>query len=631
MFLILFSILQTNRIQTIPKHLLFKKVNGQLIDVYNELDVAITKSKAQFSREAFKNATENTSSIDVATLKSLAKNDFGPALFFLGDMYLYGIDPISINLTKAAHYYKKAAIKNITSAYTQLGFLYTYGLGVEKNIPKAVVYHRIGCERKSSYSCLWEAHAHRYGVYKAKSSNHALSEIYPIALLVNQLSLKNAVSHHKPEIITRSLKLKEHKSQDDSGILQLLQYKAAFGDPDAEMDLAHSYYYGNYGQEVNIHKAREIFERHLDNSDAAVHLGRIHHLGEDGPVDLELAEHYYKMAADMDNMNAFNNLGVIHNDRNDPDVALELMQKAADKGHPSAKFNLAMHEIRGRKNLTKGLQMLRELSDSGMVLAALNYATYERGGIAPYDEDDAFWLFHSICSVGPWREESLTAESYYKNGSYDAALLLWMQLSDQGQCQASFNAGLVLTNWEKVTKGQPFLIEGYDKFHDDFDGSKLRGKMAVRMLKNAMNYCNDDISPYLYDIYMKRNMTSKAIKFIEKHGTGTESSFIKIKLMLKEELPLKFMEIKKEFTNGLENNIKSIFAFASLIPWIGYKFIQRGIEIAQNEHYADEYFADFSQFVVFLWKKIYPPFEILCILDVLITLIRKRFEIIYYG
>lgn len=631
MLFLLFSIFQTNHVQILPKHFLFKKMNGQIIDAYDEIDVAVSKSKEHYSREAFLNATQNTSSIDVDTLNALAQNNFGPALFLLGDMYLYGIEPISLDLTKAAHLYKEAAKKNITSAFTQLGFLYTYGLGVEKNIPKAVVYHRIGCERKSAYSCLWEAHAHRYGIYKPKSNNLALTKIYPIALFVNHLANKNAISHHMPEVITRRLKLKENKIRDDKGNLQIIQYKAELGDADAEMELARSYYYGNNGQEINIHKAREIFEKHLDNSDAIVHLGRIHHLGEDGPVDLDLAEHYYKMAADMGNVNAFNNLGVIHNERNDPVKALELLRKAADQNHPSAKFNLAMYEIRNN-NSTYGLKMLRELVDSGMILASLNYATFERNGVAPFDEEDAFWLFHSISTIGPWREESQTAESYYKNGSYDAALLLWMQLSDQGQCQASFNAGLVLENWERIAKDQPFLVEGYDKFNDDFNGLKLRRKLSSRMLKNAINYCkDDDFSPYLYEIYMKRNMTRKAIEIIRKHGTSSESSFIKIKLMLEGMLPLKFMEIKKEFSIGLEKSNKSILAFLSLVPWIAFAFIKQSIKFIQNENITEEYAEDYLQFSMFMWHNLINPFEMLIIFNVIIILVKKRFETIYNG
>lgn len=631
MLLLLFSIFQTNRIETLPKHLIFKKSSGHIIDTYNEIEAAVSKSKEYYSREAFLNATQNISSIDVETLNNLANNEFGPALFLLGDMNLYGIYPVDMNLTKAAHYYKKAARKNITSAYTQLGFLYTYGLGVHKNIPKAVVYHRIGCERRSSYSCLWEAHAHRYGIYKPKSTSHALSEIYPIALFINHLANKNAISHHAPETITRRLKLKEDKIRDDTGKLEIIQYKAALGDEDADIELARSYYYGNNGQEINIHKAREIFEKHLDNSDAIVHLGRIHHLGEDGPVDLDLAVHYYQMAADMGNMNAFNNLGVIHNDRNDPETALQLLRKAADKGHPSAKFNLAMHEIQSN-NVTEGLRMLHELTESGMILAALNYATYERSGFAPFDEEDSFWLFHTICSVGPWREESQTAESYYKNGSYNAALLLWMQLSDQGQCHASFNAGLVLENWERIAKGQPFLMEGYDKRNEDVDGLKLRRKLASRMIKNAINYCRgDDFSPYLYDIYMKRNMTQKAIKIITKYGNNSEASFIKIRLMLNGMIPIKFMEIKKEFSNGIEQDNKSILAFVSLTPWIAYAYFKQGIRFIQNDNVTDDEVEDFFQFFMFIWHKIINPFEMLIIFNVLIILVKKRFEIIYYG
>lgn len=632
MFLYILSILQISRFKILPKHTLFKKQGGFYSDIYNELDVAVSKSKEPYSREAFINATQNISSIDVDTLNNLAANNFGPALFFLGDMYLYGIDPLPTNLTKAARYYKKAAKKNITSAFTQLGFMYTYGLGVQKNIPKAVVYHKIGCERKSSYSCLWEAHAYRYGVYKPKSLNHAISEIYPIAYFVNYLSNKNSISQHEPEIFTRSLKLKENKIRADTGKLQIIQYKAALGDEGADIELAHSYYYGRNGQEINVHKAREIFERHLDNSDAVVHLGRIHHLGEDGPVDIELAEHYYKMAADMDNMNAYNNLGVIRNEKNDPEAALELMKKAAEKGHPSAKFNIAMQEIRKKTNLTHGLKMLRELAESGMVLALLNYANYERSGVAPYDEEDAFWLFHILCSVGPWREESQTAESYYKNGSYNAALLLWMQLSDQGQCQASFNAALVLENWERIAKGQPFLVDGYDKYNDDFDGKKLRDKLSSRMFKNAINYCTSiDLSPYLFEFYMKRNMTLKAINIIKNYGNSSESSFIKIKLMLKGSLPFKMMDIKKEFSNGINDNPKSIFAFISLVPWIAYEFFKHGVKIAQNDSIREDDLEDFAQFVMFIWKKSINPFEMLIIFNIIIILVKKRFEIMYNG
>lgn len=624
--LILLSFILFDDMQSIPKHYIVQKTANPIENLRNELD-SIPSFPGSSSYDSFSNATSNSSNIDIDALISLSQNKHGPATFFLGDMYLYGISPATINLTKAYKFYKKAAQYGIISAYSQLGFLYSYGLGVERNMAKATVYHRIASMNGSIHSTLWESFAYRYGNSKPLSLSNAIIKIFSLADLVNILNNENLISHHEPEMLTRLLKLKKDVAHNENALFELLTYQ---GTEAADIHRAHSYYYGQYGQEVNVHKARQIFEQYPNNDDALVHLGRIHHLGQDGPVDIDLAEQYYFKAAEMKNINAYNNLAVIYGAKNRDEEALELLEKAANQGHTSAKYNLAMKKIKIPENRSDGLRMLRELGDDGFIFAQFQFAQFERSGFAPFNETDAFRRFADICSIGPWREEALVAEHYYKQNRIEAAVLKWMELSDMGYCEGSYNAGLVLLGWPKFAKSRPKIKQMNSNFLND---DNLRKKLATIMMKNAKNQCSrKDISPFLYEAYWARNMTDKAFKTLILSGTDPEVSFLKIQMILDHQLPLYFMRIKKEFEKAIEKDPKSILPLLLHVPRLIYRYFlvltDFISEAADNSAETMDNAAkrDFIQFSLFILSILKGPFYICLCVSAFCSLIQIRIK-----
>ncbi|KAH0800545.1 sel1 repeat family protein [Histomonas meleagridis] len=118
------------------------------------------------------------------------------------------------------------------------------------------------------------------------------------------------------------------------------------------------YYYGKLGQEVNKEAARQIFEKHQDDAISLVHLGRIHHLGEGVPGNLDKAKEYYERAVEMNEPNAMNILGVIKKSEGDPEGA-KLIERASELGHDGASFNIAISEINNPETRDKAYKTLK--------------------------------------------------------------------------------------------------------------------------------------------------------------------------------------------------------------------------------------------------------------------------------
>ncbi|OHT14362.1 hypothetical protein TRFO_15280 [Tritrichomonas foetus] len=563
MFYLLFALQLIENITILPDHYIFKMEGYQVSDFFKAYEQISIKCGKNY-RDAFQKAIENTTNIDFDVLNNLAESKYGPALFLLGEFNLYGIPPLQLNHTAAAYYYKESSKSNFIPAYSQLAFMYLYGLGVKRNIPKASVYNNIACSKGSVYSCLWEIQSLAHGQYKPKSMYTALNRISLISLFVSQLEDSSRSTGHDPELLTRLLQLKEHKEQDDQAILQFLKYKAQLGDEESGVELATVYYYGKYGVDVDIHRARQMFEQYPTNTYANIHLGRIHHLGQDGPVDMEAALHYYNLAAREDDPNAFNNLGVILQGEGRADESNELFRKAANAGHEGAIFNLAMKDIHStsNENKTYGIGNLTHLAMKGMRVAVHNYAYFSKIGVAEFNEQTSFTFFHANCETAPWMDNSKIAEKYYKDGNYEAALMIWMRLSDQGHCTSSFNAGLTLLYWDRLTNGKKFFDED------------IQYDLAAKMFKNAQNSCYFDVSPYLYEIYLKRNDTQKAINVLFEKGNNEQAQFLKIVAMLDDKAPLSLVNMMKYIKKGFEENSNFFMPLLAITPKIIYKFGQ---------------------------------------------------------
>jgi TPR repeat protein len=180
----------------------------------------------------------------------------------------------------------------------------------------------------------------------------------------------------------------------------LLTYEAALGDADAEMDIARTYYHGELGHEVDFDRARQLFERHPDDPEALVYLGKMYHIGEGVPIDLDKTAQYYRRAAEMNNADGMNCLGVLKQTTGDAAGGAELIEKAAAHGHLTAMFNVAMAK-QEQGLVEESIEVLRSLAMSDVIVAQLRLAQMLVSLPSIFDEREAFDLVVLILEEGP--------------------------------------------------------------------------------------------------------------------------------------------------------------------------------------------------------------------------------------
>lgn len=110
---------------------------------------------------------ERNTRLAAEILAESAAQDFTPALFNLGTMYLTGTG-VTQDFTAAAHFFKRAAKQGHPQAQTNLGVMYAYGLGVPKDMNKAIFHTRRASKHKVRQALfnMGEAYAYGHGVNK---------------------------------------------------------------------------------------------------------------------------------------------------------------------------------------------------------------------------------------------------------------------------------------------------------------------------------------------------------------------------------------------------------------------------------------------------------------------------------
>lgn len=583
--------------------------NSKSIFAINDYLSDINEAWGHQYKTAFLSAIENKTNVDVQALQNLADCDYLPAVFLLGEMYFYGIYPLALNHTKAIKLYKRAAKKQFPEAYAQLGFIYRWGVSAKIDLEKQLIYEHLGCELHSTYSCIIKNYKLFFGTNTVASVKRANNFLTSISSHIAALSDRSQLPHTRITALNKELEFPKDQKNSDEELSKLVLYKVRLGDKNAEMELAKAYYYGNLGFDKDIQHAKQLFENHEDDPLALVHLGKIHHLGEGGqPVDIPKAVEYYEKAADMGEPNAFNLLGVIENDRNGK--GMQYLEKAAEHGHTSAAFNIAMRQINVPENRTKAYSTLRKLAKQGFVASLNVLSSMFHIGQVRYDEYKAFKYAHKIIQLGPWIKYAETAENFFRTGNYEGAVLTWMKLSDMGNGLAAYNAGLTLLNWERLTNRTCIF--------------KNHLKTAERLLENAGSLdLKVNTTIYRYRAYLKMNKTEKAIKILLENLENAETAFRIAENTLMETKPLNFSfnSFLSYLIFSIKLEKKGIIPTIALMPRIIMQFCKKIKE--------EEFRIDAFETLGYLLRQHFLLFLAFHIAFDIILLLRRRVEVMF--
>lgn len=106
---------------------------------------------------------------DLKTLEKECENGVAKSCYLAGGQYYTGYLEAKQDYEKALKYYTKGCeakedSEDKFSSCTQLGLMYFFGQGVEKNLKKAVELYEKACDGKNSNGCLGLADAYDNGI-----------------------------------------------------------------------------------------------------------------------------------------------------------------------------------------------------------------------------------------------------------------------------------------------------------------------------------------------------------------------------------------------------------------------------------------------------------------------------------
>ena len=241
------------------------------------------------------------------------------ALYDLGLMYSFGIGTEK-NLIKAHEYYLKAAKLKMPDAYYQLSYIYTFGEGVKKNIQEAIKwnlqlieYSNVQVELDKYYD--HEAYSNLYYIYmwEEKYKDHFQAFDY-VSKLVNERGTGSDYYN-----LAYMYEVGAGTKQNYTKAFELYLVAEEKGDLSSKQSIANLYYNGD-GVKQNYEKA---FERYiyLDKRDdfelsdyVYRYLGDYYRYGY-GEIEVDqnkALQYYFRSYNDGDNPYAAKSIGEIY-------------------------------------------------------------------------------------------------------------------------------------------------------------------------------------------------------------------------------------------------------------------------------------------------------------------------------
>jgi len=194
---------------------------------------------------------------------------------------------------------------------------------------------------------------------------------------------------------------------------------------------------------------------------------------------LESARFAYDDAAKRGYISALNDLAGLEEFVGNSEKAIDLYKRAAEQGHPRARYNLALHYRDGNgvpRDFVQAAEWFAKSAESGLVSAMIEYGyalTHGRGTkLNPRRGVD--WL-QQAAGAGSLRAKSYLGQTYYL-GVYcgrqpppcsnipqdlDLALLWFGRVAEAGDSDAEANVALIMERGEGLPNPQPEIAARY--------------------------------------------------------------------------------------------------------------------------------------------------------------------------
>uniref|UniRef100_A0A6I8NC75 SEL1L2 adaptor subunit of SYVN1 ubiquitin ligase n=1 Tax=Ornithorhynchus anatinus TaxID=9258 RepID=A0A6I8NC75_ORNAN len=385
---------------------------------------------------------------NIGNLKAMEK--MAEALLF-GDLY-------SQNITAATALFEFLVEDGSHEAQNALGFLSSYGIGVEYNQAKALLYYTFGGIGGNMMSQMILGYRYWAGINVQKNCEVALVHYRKVAsFIASKLEKNEGIPVEKVRLTERPENLSSNSEILDWDIYQYYKFLAERGDIQIQKAL---YYFLKAAKAGSTNAMAFLGMMYLEGNAAA-------------PQNNATAFKYFSMAANKGNAIGFYGLGLLYFHGKGIPVnyveAFKYFQKAAEKGWPNAQFQLGFMYYFGLgvwKDYKLAFKYFYLASQSGQPLAIYYLGEMYASGIGVLRScQTAVEFYKGVCELGFWAEKFLTAYFAYKDGDIDSSLVQYALLAEMGYEVAQSNTAFILESSKINLNSLRFPNSSYLKFY----------------------------------------------------------------------------------------------------------------------------------------------------------------------
>uniref|UniRef100_A0A8C3WN89 SEL1L2 adaptor subunit of SYVN1 ubiquitin ligase n=1 Tax=Catagonus wagneri TaxID=51154 RepID=A0A8C3WN89_9CETA len=383
---------------------------------------------------------------DMGNLKAMEK---------MADALLFGNFGMQ-NITAAIQLYESLAKEGSYKAQNALGFLSSYGIGMEYNQAKALIYYTFGSAGGSMMSQMILGYRYLSGINVLQNCEVALNHYKKVAdYIADKLEKSEGIPVEKVRLTERPENLSSNSEILDWDIYQYYKFLAERGDVQIQVSLGQLHLIGRKGLDQDYYKALYYFLKaaRAGSANAMAFIGKMYLEGNAAaPQNNSTAFKYFSMAANKGNAIGLHGLGLLYFYGKGVPVnyaeALKYFQKAAKKGWPNAQFQLGFMYYSGSgvwKDYKLAFKYFYLASQSGQPLAIYYLAKmYATGTGVLRSCRTAVKLYKGICELGHWAEKFPSAYFAYKDGDIDSSLVQYALLAEMGYEVAQSNSAFIL-------------------------------------------------------------------------------------------------------------------------------------------------------------------------------------------
>uniref|UniRef100_A0A8C5VEN8 SEL1L2 adaptor subunit of SYVN1 ubiquitin ligase n=1 Tax=Microcebus murinus TaxID=30608 RepID=A0A8C5VEN8_MICMU len=275
---------------------------------------------------------------DMGNLKAMEK---------MADALLFGNFGTQ-NITAAIQLYESLAKEGSYKAQNALGFLSSYGIGMEYDQAKALIYYTFGSAGGSMMSQMILGYRYLSGINVLQNCEVALNHYKKVAdYIADKLEKSEGIPVEKVRLTERPENLSSNSEILDWDIYQYYKFLAERGDVQIQVSLGQLHLIGRKGLDQDYYKALYYFLKaaKAGSANAMALIGKMYLEGNAAaPQNNATAFKYFSMAANKGNAIGLHGLGLLYFYGKGVAVnyseALKYFQKAAEKGWPNAQFQL---------------------------------------------------------------------------------------------------------------------------------------------------------------------------------------------------------------------------------------------------------------------------------------------------